>query len=171
MIDGIHPLAHVDETVSLGPGTRVWQFASITRGTVLGADCSVAPNAVLDGPRFGDRCVISPGVYIGPGFHVGDDVFVGPHVVLANDMYPHTDKRGFEYEALRQGERYAVIVEDGVSLCAHALVLPGVRIGKGAMIAGHATVSRDVPAGMLWTRDGELRPKPDDWRDRRMRWA
>lgn len=37
----IHPRAHVDESVTIGPGTRVWQMASVTRGTVLGADCVV----------------------------------------------------------------------------------------------------------------------------------
>lgn len=167
----IHITAHVDDDCHVGPGTVIRQFASVTRGTILGAGCSVAPHAVLDGPEFGDRCVICPGVNIGPGFRIGSDVFLGPYAVLANDAYPHADKTGFDYQALRRGDRFAVIVEDGASIGAHALVLPGVHIGEGAMVAGHATVSRDVPAGMLWTRGGEIRPKPLDWRERRMRWA
>ena len=166
----IHPKAHV-EGATVGPRTKVWQFATVIRDTVLGADCSVASNVTLDGPVLGDRCIVSPGVDIGPGFIIEDDVFLGPNVVLANDMWPSVAKDGFDYEALRSGERAAVVIEDGATLCSHVLVLPGVRIGAGAIVAGHATVTRDVPPGMLWTRDGDIKPKPEDWRQRRMRFA
>ena len=166
----IHPKAHV-EGATIGARSKVWQFASVIRGTVLGIGCSVASGATLDGPVFGDRCIVSPGVDIGPGFLIGDDVFIGPCTVLANDMWPSVVKDGFDYEALRSGARVAIVVESDVTLCSHVLVLPGVRIGAGAVVAGHATVTRDVPPGMLWTRDGEVRPKPDDWAQRRMRFA
>lgn len=167
----IHPKAHVDGSVRLGARTKVWQFASVIRGAVLGADCSVGAGACLDGPILGDRCIVSPGVDIGPGFRIGNGVFLGPHVVLCNDAWPRADKDGFDMEALQSGRFVSVIVEDGASLGAHAVVMPGVRIGAGAMVAANATVTKDVPAGHLWTRDGavvEIRP---EWTKRRMRAA
>lgn len=145
----IHPLAYVEVGVRIGMGSVIRQFASVTGGTVLGEDCSVSPGAMLHGPVFGDRCRISGGVMMGPGFLIGDDVFIGPNVTLANDCWPTADKTGYEPAAF-DGTRWAVIVEDGASIGANAVVMPGVRIGAGAMVGAGEKVTRDVPAGMLW---------------------
>lgn len=145
----IHPQAYVASGVTVGEGTVIRQFASVTGGTVLGRDCSVSPSAMLHGPVIGDRCRISGGVMMGPGFLIGDDVFIGPNVTLANDAWPRTDKTGYRTEDF-DGTRWAVIVEDGASIGANAVVLPGVRIGARAMVAAGERVTRDVPAGALW---------------------
>lgn len=165
----IHPLAHVDG-VTIGARTRVWQFASVIRGTVLGADCNVASCATLDGPVFGDRCIICQGVAMGPGFLFGSDVFVGPNVTICNDRWPIPDKAGFDLTALQRGQ-WAVIVRDGASIGANAVVLPGVTIGERAMVAAGAVASRDVPADHLLGRDGRLVAIVPEWRRRRMRVA
>lgn len=166
----IHPKAEVDESVDLGEGTKVWQFATVVRGAVLGRECNVAPGAMLDGPRFGDRCIICQGAGAGPGFLVGNDVFVGPNVALCNDFFPRSSKDGFDVARYRAGE-WAIVIEDEAVLCAGAVILPGVRIGKGAMIGAGVIVSRDVPAGMLLRRDGQLVEITDRMRARRMRFA
>lgn len=166
----IHPKAVVDETVSIGPGTRIWQTASVTRGTVLGADCSVAPGTHLDGPIFGDRCIIEHNCAIGAGFRIGSDVFLAPGTVLCNDLWPRANKDGFDEQALRNGF-VCIRVEDGASIGANAVVLPGVVIGKGAMVAAGAVVSGDVPDGFLWTRFGDLMPLRSDTTKKRMRAA
>lgn len=145
----IHPRAYVDATCEIGDGCKVWQLASLTGGTILGADCVVSPFAMLHGPVIGDRCRISGGVMMGPGFLLEDDIFVGPGVVFANDAWPRTDKTGYRPEEF-DGTRWAVIVEDGASIGANAVILPGVRIGARAMIAAGERVTRDVPAGALW---------------------
>lgn len=166
----IHHLAHVDDDVVLGSGTRIWQFASVTRGTVLGKDCSVSPFAMLDGSVYGDRVVVSGGVMAGAGFKVGNDVFLGPNVVLCNDCWPFASKDGYDDAALRAGERFAVVIEDGAAIGAGAIILPGVRIGAGAVVAAGAVVDEDVPAGMVARRNGYTSLRvPERWRERRMR--
>lgn len=166
----IHPLAHVADSL-VGARTKIWQFASVTGGTVLGEDCSVSPSAMLHGPRFGDRCVISGGVMMGPGFVLGDDVFVGPNVTLCNDVWPRADKTGWDAEMLRDGRCVAVRVGDGASIGAGAVILPGVSIGEGAMVAALAACDRDVPAGHLFRRDGSIVEINTAWTKRRMRAA
>lgn len=166
----IHPGAHVERS-RIGPRTKVWQFASVTRGTILGADCSVAPFAVLDGPRIGDGCVISMHVAMGPGFEVGNGVFIGPHVCLCNDAFPRAHKDGWDAEMLRDGRCVAIRVHDGASIGAHAVILPGVTIGKDAMVAAGAVCSRDVPDGHMLKRDGSLVEINGGWAKRRMRSA
>lgn len=153
----IHSSANVDrDTVSLGAGTKVWQFASITRGTVMGRDCNVSPFAMLDGSIYGDRVIVSAGVACGAGFSVGNDVFLGPNCCLANDMWPATHKEGYDDAKLRSGEYFSVILEDGVSIGALAVVLPGIRIGAGSVVAAGAVVDRNIPPGFLWRRTGYL---------------
>ena len=168
----IHPKAHVDPDVVLGKGTRVWQYASITRGTVMGRDCSVSPFAMLDGSVYGDRVIISGGVMAGAGFKVGSDVFLGPNVVLCNDCWPFVTKDGYRDDLLRDGQHWAVIIEDGACIGACAVILPGVRVGAGAVIAAGAVVERDVPAGVVYRRNGYTSPRvPPNWREKRHRWA
>jgi UDP-2-acetamido-3-amino-2,3-dideoxy-glucuronate N-acetyltransferase len=168
----IHPKAHVDDDVKIGVGSRIWQFASVTRGAILGKACSVSPGAMLDGSIYGDRVIVSGGVMAGAGFKVGSDVFIGPNVVFCNDLWPFASKDGYDDAGLRSGERFAVIVEDGVAIGAGAVILPGVRIGAGAVIAAGAVVTHDVPAAMVFNANGYIRDKINpEWEEYRMRWA
>jgi acetyltransferase-like isoleucine patch superfamily enzyme len=163
----IHHKAHVQDS-SIGARTKVWQFASITRGTVLGEDCNIAPFAVLDGAKFGNGCIISMHVAMGPGFEVGDRVFIGPSVVFCNDGWPTVSKEGFDADKLRNGF-VTIRVGDDAGIGAGAVILPGVTIGKGAFVAAGAVCDRSIPEYHLFTRTGVIRPLPDN--RRRMRAA
>lgn len=172
----IHAKAHVDkETCQVGAGTRICQFASVTRGTVLGEDCVVWPFAMLDGSTFGDRCKIASGVAMGAGFLVGNDVFIGPNVTVCNDMWPRVDRDGYDDEALRAGEKHSVIIEDSVSIGAGAVILPGVRVGKGSMIGAGVVLNRSIePGSVLLFVDGNGKPtlhQRAEYAEVRMRWA
>lgn len=162
----IHPLAHVQDAV-IGEGSKVWQFASVTGGTVLGKDCSVSPFAMLHGPRFGDRCVISGGVMMGPGFVIGDDCFIGPNVTLCNDQWPSASKDGLDLEAMRSGAFVTIRIGNGATVGANAVVLPGVSIGDGAVVAAGTVCGKDVPAGHLFKRCGEVVRISEAWTKRR----
>jgi len=164
----VHGAAEVDNTVSVGAGTRIWQFATVIRGTILGEGCNVAHGACLDGPVFGDRCIISHNVAMGPGFQIGDDVFLGPGVVFCNDAWPSTKKDGWSLSVFQKGA-ITIKVGSGSIIGANATLLPGINIGEGAVIAAGAVVTKDVPAGHLFARDGTLRPAPPEARRRRMK--
>jgi len=155
----IHDKAEVDATVSIGRYARVWQFASVVRRAVVGADVSVASCAIVDGARIGDGTRISHGAFIDPGVVVGDNCFIGPHVALCNDPWPRVDRTGwFDMKDLAGGLVTVIVVEDGASIGAGAVVLPGVRIGKRAMVAAGSVVTADVPEDMLWHRNGSVQP-------------
>lgn len=166
----IHPQANVDGSVVVGPLTSIWQFATVIRGTILGAGCSVGACANLDGPMLGNRCLISPHVMMGPGFKVGDDVFIGPSVTFCNDMWPFASKDDFDMKALQDG-KWAIIVGNRVGIGANAVILPGVRIGDDAVIAAGAVVDKPVPDGAIFRRDGSIVPIKPQWRKNRMRFA
>jgi acetyltransferase-like isoleucine patch superfamily enzyme len=163
----IHPKAHV-EGATIGARSKVWQFASVIRGTVLGEDCQVGAAANLDGPVFGDRCIISPGVIMGPGFVVGNDVFIGPNVTVCNDVWPAVHKQGFDLDGFRNGF-VTVLIKDGAAIGANAVILPGVVVGGGATVAAGSVVSANVPDGGLWTRKGAAIPSSAVCKSDRMR--
>ncbi len=166
----IHPQACVDDTVTIGEGTRVWQFASVIRGAKIGKRCTIASGACVDGSIIGDDTIISHNLAMGPGFLVGNRVFIGPNVTFCNDAWPRAHKERFNVEEYTNG-RYAVIVEAGATIGSGAVILPGVRVGFGAMVGANAVVTRDVPPGCIWKGKGDVSEIIDESEKRRIRFA
>jgi maltose O-acetyltransferase len=69
---------------------------------------------------------------------IGDRVQIGPHVTIHDNDFHDL------YERDRVPESKPVVIEDDVWLASGCTVLPGVRIGRGAVVAAHAVVNRDV---------------------------
>ena len=153
----IHEKAEVKNSF-VGENTRVWQFASVISGSVVGKDCSIASCAIVDGAEVGDGTIISHGAFIDPGIKIGSGVFIGPLVKLCNDGWPRADKTGFDMEAFLEHDFVTTIIEDGASLGAGSTVLRGLIVGAGAMVAADATVTKNVPPHHLYKRSGEMVP-------------
>ena len=76
------------------------------------------------------------GVQIWDNIKIGNDVFIGPNVSFCNDIWPRSK---------HTPERYLpTIVEDGVSIGAGAVILPGITIGSNAMVGAGAVVTKNV---------------------------
>lgn len=166
----IHPNAFVDDTVTIGEGTNVWQFASVIRGARIGSGCNIASGACIDGSTIGHGCIIGHNLAMGPGFLIGNAVFIGPNVTFCNDAWPRAHKLGFDVRKYEDGQ-YAVIVADGATVGAGAVILPGVHIGEKAMIAANAVVTRNVPANHLWKGNGDISEIVNESEKKRMRFA
>jgi len=134
----VHPQA-LCESTSVGSGTRVWAFAHVLPGAVIGADCNVCDHVFIENDvRVGDRVTIKSGVQLWDGVRVADDAFIGPNATFSNDKFPRSKKY--------QAETPETHVGRGASIGSGAVILPGVRIGALAMIGAGAVVTRDVPA-------------------------
>lgn len=150
----IHHLAHIDETATVGPLSRVWQFASVIRRAVIGEQCNIASASIVDGARIGNRCIVGHGAFAGPGTEIEDDVFIGPGAIACNDAWPRVTKDDFDMTGLIDGSIVTVRIQRGASIGAGAVILPGITVGMNAMVAAGATVTRNVPHDFLWKRDG-----------------
>jgi acetyltransferase-like isoleucine patch superfamily enzyme len=134
----IHPLA-LCESASIGSATRVWAFAHILPGAVIGADCNICDHVFIENDVvIGDRVTIKSGVQLWDGLRLADDVFVGPNATFSNDKYPRSKQYQAKVEETHIGR--------GASIGAGAVILPGLRIGSRAMVGAGAVVTHDVPA-------------------------
>lgn len=137
----IHQLADV-QSANIGEGTRIWQFSVILAGAQIGRNCNICAQTFIEGDvRLGDNVTVKCGVQLWNGLQVGDNVFIGPNVTFTNDRHPKAGNRGFTCERM--------IVEDDVSICANATILPGVRLGRGCVVGAGAVVTKDVPPGAV----------------------
>ncbi len=171
MIAFVHALSQVDDTVTLGDGAVIWQFASVIRRSVIGTACKIASCAIVDGARVGDGCSIGHGAFIGPGTVLENDVFVAPNVTICNDAWPTVAKDDFDLDSLLDGTVVSVRVRDHASLGAGCVVLPGVTVGIGAFVAAGATCDRSVPPECLFKRNGAIVKLDPTVGQRRMRRA
>jgi UDP-2-acetamido-3-amino-2,3-dideoxy-glucuronate N-acetyltransferase len=142
----VQPTADVDCSAVLGPGTTVWHLAQIRENA-----------------RLGSGCIVGRGAYVGPGVLIGnnvklqnyalvyeparleDGVFVGPAAVLTNDLYPRSVDVTGNLKRATDWEASGVVVREGASLGARAVVVPGQEIGRWALVAAGSVVTRDVP--------------------------
>lgn len=166
----VHPLAHVEGS-SIGPRTKVWQFASVIRNSRVGADCKIASCAIVDASSIDAGSIVSHGAFIDPGMSIGRNVFIGPFVALCNDFWPRTSKEDYAFNDILSGKVIVTVIEDGASIGAGAIVLPGIRIGAEAMIAAGAVVDRDVPANCVFRRDQSVGEIDSSRKIRRVRAA
>ncbi|HEY8087899.1 MAG TPA: DapH/DapD/GlmU-related protein [Polyangiaceae bacterium] len=100
-----------------------------------------------------DLLTIGPGCYLTGRLHVdlSAPVTIGARVYMGYDVELLTVNHAIGGPAQRCGERvYAPIeIGDGVWIASRAVILPGVRVGPGAVVAAGAVVSRDVPPNVL----------------------
>jgi UDP-2-acetamido-3-amino-2,3-dideoxy-glucuronate N-acetyltransferase len=133
----IHSHALV-ESDNIGPGTRIWAFAHVLRGAVIGADCNICDHSYIDQDVIiGDRVTIKGQVAIVDGMTLEDDVFIGPNATFMNDRFPRSQNATWQCERM--------VIGKGASVGSGATVLPGVNIGEGAMVGAGAVVTKDVP--------------------------
>ena len=73
------------ESDDVGARTRVWAFAHVMRGAVVGSDCNIGDHAFIEqGARIGDRVTVKNAVLVWDGVTVEDEVFLGPNMVFTN---------------------------------------------------------------------------------------
>ncbi|WP_340148666.1 acyltransferase [uncultured Sneathiella sp.] len=135
----IHKLADVQSS-SIGDGTRIWQFSVVLPEAVIGRDCNICSHTFIENDvTIGDRVTIKNGVFLWDGITIENDVFLGPNATFTNDLTPRS--RQIPEAFLR------TTVCAGASIGANATILPGIRIGRHAMIGAGAVVTRNIDDG------------------------
>lgn len=112
------------------PGSFIRDHADIQDGAVIMMGAVINIGAVV-----GEGTMIDMGAVLGGRATTGKNVHIGAGAVLAGVIEPPSAS--------------PVVIEDDVLIGANAVVLEGVRIGKGAIVAAGSIVTKDVPAGKV----------------------
>ena len=125
-------------------GVRLDDDATVDRGAIIRA--SGAIRALGIGVHVGSRAAIGANNFIhgGGGVHIGRNTLLGPSVQVFSENH---NFGALDVPIIEQGEtRAAVHIGDDVWIGASSVILAGVTIGDGAVIAAGAVVRTDIPA-------------------------
>ena len=135
----VHESSYVDDGATVGKGTKIWHFCHIQKGAVIGENCSMGQNVnISNNVKIGNFCKLQNNVSLYEGVELEDYVFCGPSCVFTNDLTPRA-----KYPKGPAGYR-RTLLEIGVSVGANATIVCGHTIGRWAMIASGAVVTKNV---------------------------
>ena len=134
-----------------GDGCRVWSWAVICANVRMGHRCVIGSSVFLGiGAVLGDDVHIQHGCFLVDGIWIGHRVFIGPGVTTVNDRHPSVANALLRAKNPQDYRVEPPIIADEVMIGGGAVILPGVRLGKGCQIGAGAVVTKDVPAGETW---------------------
>lgn len=136
----VHESSYIDEDVSIGSGTKIWYFCHVQKGSQIGEKCSFGQNVnVSNNVKIGNGVKIQNNVTVYEGVELEDYVFCGPSCVFTNDLTPRS-----KYPKGSAGYK-KTLIKYGASIGANATIVCGHAVGRWAMIASGAVVTKDVP--------------------------
>jgi UDP-2-acetamido-3-amino-2,3-dideoxy-glucuronate N-acetyltransferase len=143
----IHPSAEVSPKAHVGAGTRIWHQAQVREGAYVGDHCIIGKGVYIDlDVRVGNNVKIQNSALLYHGLTVEDGVFIGPGACMTNDLYPRAITPDGRLKSDDDWEAGPIRIGYGASIGAGAILLPNVIIGRFALVAAGAVVTRSVPA-------------------------
>ncbi|OBZ13442.1 acyltransferase [Bacillus sp. FJAT-26390] len=131
------------ETEQIGDDTRIWAFAHILGGAVIGKNCNINDHTFIENDVIiGDNVTIKSGVYIWDGVRINDNVFIGPNVTFTNDLNPRSKQYPTEF--------IQTVVKEFASIGANSTIIAGNSIGKYAMVGAGSVITNHIPDYTLW---------------------
>ena len=142
----IHPTADVSPKAFIGEGTAIWHQCQVREGVHIGEACILGKNVYVDfDVQIGSRTKIQNNCSVYHGATIEEGVFLGPHVILTNDLYPRAINPDGTLKGADDWDVSPIRICYGAAIGARSVVLPGVTIGRFAMVGAGSVVTRDVP--------------------------
>lgn len=133
-----HETAIIDDGAQIGTDCRVWHWAHICSGAIIGNGVSLGQNTFVGNKVvIGNQCKIQNNVSIYDNVYLEDGVFCGPSMVFTNVYNPRSlIERKDQYRDTR--------VKKGATLGANCTIVCGITIGEYAFIGAGTLVNKDV---------------------------
>ena len=137
-----HRFCRINPTAKVHDSSDVFDFANILADVEIAHCCSIGSGTELGrGTKVGAYTRIGQGCFFPPNSRIGRQVFVGPGVYCADDKHPYVHVQGEDPPYNPQPP----VIDDGAVIGIGAVLLPGVHIGEGAIVAAGTVVTKDVP--------------------------
>ncbi len=152
IVFGIVGQIQCPQYISIGDGTKLGNWIYLTAWDEY--------SCIINGEETIQH--FSPDITIGQGcsfsaynhitcvnkIHIGNHVLTGKWVTITDNSHGKTDKESLMLPPQKRPlySKGAVFIGDNVWIGDKATILPGVKIGEGAVVAANAVVTKDVPA-------------------------
>lgn len=147
MATRIHPTALIEDDVSIGDGTSIWDNVHIRHGATIGRDCIVGEKTYIAyDVRIGSRVKINAMVYICTAVTIEDGVMISAGTIFTNDRFPRATTT--DLRRLRPSEpdedTLPTLVKEGATIGAGCVIGNDLSIGRFAMVGMGSVVTRSV---------------------------
>lgn len=137
--------ADIDPRAKIGPDSLVWHLAQVREYAQIGGGCIIGRGAYVGpGVIIGRNCKLQNYALIYEPALLEDGVFVGPAVVFTNDSYPRAINLDGSRQTNDDWQAVGVTVRTGASIGARAVCVAPITIGRYALVAAGAVVTRNV---------------------------
>ena len=138
--------AIVESPNRVGEGVSIWHFTHLRANVNVGSFTNIGKSVYIGpGVKIGRNCKIQNSAQIYEPAIIEDGVFIGPGVILTNDLHPRAINPDGEIVKETDWSKEKVVIECGASVGAGSICVAPVKVGKWAMVAAGAVVTRDVP--------------------------
>ncbi len=144
----IHPTAIVEDNVSLGDGTSVWDNAHIRHGAQLGEQCIVGGKSYIAyDVIIGNRVKINSAAYICNAVTIEDGVMISAGVIFTNDRFPRATTSDLSELKPSEPDEHTLEtrVREGCTIGAGAIVGCDLELGRFSMVGMGSVVTKSVP--------------------------
>jgi UDP-2-acetamido-3-amino-2,3-dideoxy-glucuronate N-acetyltransferase len=124
----------------VGEGTRIGNFVLIRDKTEIGQGCTIGSYVDIEGEvSIGNFVSLQSACYITRGVIIEDEVFCGPRIVTMNDKLMVYRRANLVFE------RNSPRILRGARVGGGSVLLPGVTVGRNALVGAGSVVVKDVP--------------------------
>ena len=142
----IHPTAEVSESATVGEGASIWHQAQVRERAVIGPNCIIGKGVYVGADvTLGANCKVQNYSCLYEGVTLEDGVFIGPEVVFTNDRFPRAITPDGTLKTTDDWHIDPTLVRYGAAVGSRSVIVPGVTIGRWALIAAGSVVTKDVP--------------------------
>lgn len=144
----IHPTAIVEEGVSIGPGTSVWNNVHIRRSAHIGEQCIIGEKTYIAYEvQIGNRVKINAFVYICAAVTIEDGVMISAGTVFTNDRFPRATTSDLRETRSSQPDEHTLPTRvcQGATIGAQCTIGNNLAIGRFAMVGMGSVVTKPVP--------------------------
>ena len=144
----IHETAIIEDGVSIGEGTSVWDNVHIRHGATIGEECIIGEKTYIAyDVVIGNRVKINAMVYICAAVTIEDGVMISAGTIFTNGRFPRATMP--DLKSLRPSEpdehTLPTLVKEGATIGAGCVIGNDLSIGRWAMVGMGSVVTKSVP--------------------------